>query len=355
MALRIGYGLVTGQRPAASNQSWTEVYRDVVELAVVAEQAGFDTAWVSEHHFTDDGYLSALFPMLGALAARTERIRLGTNVALAPLYHPLRLAEDAAAVDVLSGGRLVLGLAIGYRDEEFQAFGIPKRERVARLEECVEVCRKAWRGEPFSHRGPLVEVNGLLTRPAPPGPPEIWLGGWVDAAMRRAARLADGYISPMGDLDDTVARLAVVDHEARAAGRAEPPLPVATATFVAVSADGEPPPGVLRGLGHMLETYGEWYGSSSDEGGGHQVGEMVQSLAAATPEGASPPNLVVGDPDSVAEQLLPLATAFSGEREHDLVVRLHYPGMGPDEAAAHIRLFADEVMPRLREAVDDAG
>jgi alkanesulfonate monooxygenase SsuD/methylene tetrahydromethanopterin reductase-like flavin-dependent oxidoreductase (luciferase family) len=151
MALFIDYGLVTGQRAPEDLTPWTDVYDDVVAVAVAVETAGFDGLWVSEHHFTDDGYMSGLFPVLGALANATTSLTLGTNVALAPLYNPLRLAEDAAVVDLLSHGRFLLGLAIGYRDEEFSALGVRKRERVARLQECVEVCRKAWTGERFSH------------------------------------------------------------------------------------------------------------------------------------------------------------------------------------------------------------
>src|SRR5438067_9496 len=98
MALHIGYGLIAAQRPPFDQRPWSQVYAEALACAEAAEAAGFDTVWVTEHHFTADGYLSALFPMLGAMAARTSRVRLGTNVALAPLYQPLRLAEDAAAV-----------------------------------------------------------------------------------------------------------------------------------------------------------------------------------------------------------------------------------------------------------------
>src|SRR5205814_4938269 len=141
-------------RLPGSTQSWAEVYDDALAVSEAVDAAGFDTLWVTEHHFTDDGYLSALFPLLAAMAARTSHVVLGTNVALAPLYHPLRLAEDAAAVATIAAGRFLLGLGIGYRDEEFNALGVPKQERVARLVECVEVCRRAWTGEPFSYPGP---------------------------------------------------------------------------------------------------------------------------------------------------------------------------------------------------------
>ena len=150
--LHLDVGLLTAQRLDGSDQPWAELYADTLAIAEEAERLGFDGVWVSEHHFTDDGYMSAVLPVLAAIAARTERVALGTNVALAPLYHPLRLAEDAAAVDLISGGRLLLGLAIGYRDAEFDAFGVAKRERVDRLVECVERVPQGVDGRPVRPR-----------------------------------------------------------------------------------------------------------------------------------------------------------------------------------------------------------
>jgi alkanesulfonate monooxygenase SsuD/methylene tetrahydromethanopterin reductase-like flavin-dependent oxidoreductase (luciferase family) len=340
VALLVDYGLVSAQRAGA--RTWQEEYDDAVALAVAAEDAGFDGYWVTEHHFTDDGYLSALFPLLGALAQATSRMTLGTNVALAPLYHPLRLAEDAAVVDLLSHGRLLLGLAIGYRDEEFAALVVPKRERVARLRECVEICRKAWTGEPFSHRGPTVTVDDLVVRPVPAGPPPIWLGGWVDDAVRRAAVLGDGYISPVGDLDDTRRRVELLD----AGGRQS--LPIATATWVVVTR-GDVPTWAAAGVEHLYANYESWYSSSSDDGGGSAVGSMIGAMRAATSSGL-PPGVAAGTPEQVLEILEPLATAFSADRDHRLCVRLQYPGMTRAEVLDHIALFATEVLPRLRRA-----
>jgi probable F420-dependent oxidoreductase len=345
MALLVDYGLVTAQR--AGGRSWQEEYDDVVAVAAAVEAAGFDGLWVSEHHFTADGYMGALFPVLGALSQATARLALGTNVALAPLYQPLRLAEDAAAVDLLSHGRLLLGLAIGYRDAEFDALGVPKKERVARLRECVEVCRAAWTGEPFSYRGPTVAVDDLIVRPAPPGPPPIWLGGWVDAAIRRAGALGDGYISPVGDLADTRARVELLTAAAEACGRSEA-LPIATASWVVVT-DGATPEWASNGIGHLYQHYEQWYSSSSDDGGGRAVGAMIQGLRAASPSGP-PPGVVAGPPEQVLDGLGPLAGAFSAERDHRLCVRLQYPGMSRAEVLDHVARFAEDVLPGLRAA-----
>jgi alkanesulfonate monooxygenase SsuD/methylene tetrahydromethanopterin reductase-like flavin-dependent oxidoreductase (luciferase family) len=344
--LQIDVGLLTAQRVDGSDEPWTEIYADALAIAEEAERLGFDGVWVSEHHFTDDGYMSALLPVLAAIAARTQRVALGTNVALAPMYHPLRLAEDAAVVDLLSGGRLLLGLAIGYRDAEFDAFGVPKRDRVARLVECVDVCRKAWTGAPFDHAGPLVSAEGLTVRPAPTGPPEIWLGGWVDAAIERAAAIADGYISPVGAVDDTRQRLKVLDEATARLGK--PPLPIATATWLSLDRGGGLSPTVERGVRHLYANYERWYSSSSDGAGGRAVGEAIAGLAGFA-AGEAPPGVVSGTAQQVVDALAPLAE-IGQERTYRMAVRLHYPGMARTEVLDLLGAFADEVVPHLREA-----
>jgi alkanesulfonate monooxygenase SsuD/methylene tetrahydromethanopterin reductase-like flavin-dependent oxidoreductase (luciferase family) len=128
-------------------------YTAMLEQVEYLDQAGFDTIWTTEHHFVDDGYLSSVMPMLAAMAARTKRIKVGSFVLLGPFYHPLRLAEDSALIDVISNGRLRLGIGVGYRREEFEIFQIPRKERVGRTVEAIEILKRAWTGERFDFQG----------------------------------------------------------------------------------------------------------------------------------------------------------------------------------------------------------
>ena len=144
MSVRLGFGLVTCQRYPGDERTDTDLYREAIELAREAERLGFDSVWLSEHHFLDDAYMPSLLPVAAAMSAVTERVEIGTALLLAPLYEPVRLAEDAATVDLLSGGRLVLGLGQGWREEEFEALRVPLRARHRRLEDAVATLRQAW-------------------------------------------------------------------------------------------------------------------------------------------------------------------------------------------------------------------
>ena len=194
MGVRVGVGLFTAQLPAGSKRSFEQEYRETLELVRLAERVGFDSAWVSEHHGSSDGYLPSLLPMLAAFAAVTERIELGTGVVLTPLHDPLRLAEDAAVVDQLSGGRLMLGIGNGWREEEFRMFGASRAERGARTEETIEVLRRAWTGRRFSFEGRTLRYDRVKVTPQPPRPggPPILLGGYTSKAVVRAGRPRTG-------------------------------------------------------------------------------------------------------------------------------------------------------------------
>ena len=186
--VKVGYQL-DFRNPPGSALSFRDLYRESLAQAETAEQLGFDSIWLTEHHFTDDGYLPALMPAAAAVAARTTRVTIGTFVLLAPFYHPLKLAEDAAFVDVVSGGRLRLGIGQGYRDEEFEGFGVPREQRLGRTLETIEILKLAWNGERFSFDGKYFNFHDVrvLPRPVSEPYPELLWGAGAAKAIRRAA------------------------------------------------------------------------------------------------------------------------------------------------------------------------
>jgi probable F420-dependent oxidoreductase len=342
MALRIGIGLFTGQIPAGSSRTFAQEYREMLELVRMAESLGFDSAWVSEHHGSSDGYLPSLLPMLAAFAAVTDRIELGTGLVLTPLHDPLRLAEDAAVVDQLSNGRLILGLGLGWREEEFRMFGASMRERARRTADTIEVLRRAWTGRRFSFEGRTMRFDRVRVTPAParPGGPRIFLGGYDDRALRRAGRLADGYITDATEPENLRHALAVLDEGAASAGRDPRTLAIALTQNAFPWTEGDHWEILRVGLTQQLGAYTAW-----DEG--HDTREH-DSLVPAPDEDEARRWTAAGQPEEVVEALTPIVTSHADRDEVHLVVRLHYPGMDLATAARATSLFAAEVAPALR-------
>lgn len=344
MTVRVGIGLFTGQLPAGSNRTFAQEYREMLDLVRLAESLGFESAWVSEHHGSSDGYLPSLLPVLAAFAAVTERISLGTGVVLTPLHDPLRLAEDAAVVDQLSSGRLILGLAHGWREEEFRMFGVPKAERAKRTEETIEVLRRAWTGHRFSFEGELLHYDRVKVTPEPAraGGPPVFLGGYDRRAVQRAGRLADGYITDETGPDELAENLGVFDEAARGVGRDPNHLGLAVLQNAFAWRDGDPWAQIRNGVVHQLGTYEAW-GAGADTPDLDRLDPAPRSddeLRLATP---------AGTPEEVQRTLGRLVRDLGGRDVH-LVVRLHYPGMGIETAARAIELFAAEVLPALKQA-----
>jgi alkanesulfonate monooxygenase SsuD/methylene tetrahydromethanopterin reductase-like flavin-dependent oxidoreductase (luciferase family) len=179
------------RNPSFAGVSMADRYRATLDMVEWAERLGGMFAGLSEHHGSADGYLPSPLPMAAAIAARTSTIRINIAALIAPFHDPLRLAEDAAVVDLLSGGRLDLIVAGGYVRGEFEMFGVPVSERAARVREAVATLKAAWTGEPFEYRGRTVQVTPA---PAQPGGPKLTLGGSSEGAARRAARIADGFL-----------------------------------------------------------------------------------------------------------------------------------------------------------------
>ena len=164
---------------------------------------GFDDVWLSEHHFIEDGYLPSILLVAAAIAARTSRIRIVSGVLLVPFHNPMRLAEDIATVDLISGGRFELGAGLGFKREEFEGFGVPFKERGVRTNQSLELIRRALVGETVTFKSEFFDFHNIKVTPEPiqKPHPSIWLGGFTPAALRRAVRFGDGFTVPEANRD----------------------------------------------------------------------------------------------------------------------------------------------------------
>jgi probable F420-dependent oxidoreductase len=316
---------------------YARFYADCFEEIEEAERLGYAGIWLSEHHFVDDGYLPSPLVVAAAIAARTERMTIGTNVLLLPMHHPLRVAEDAAVADLISGGRLVLGVGQGYVQHEFEALGFDRKYRPSLFEEGVEIIRRAWEEGRTGYEGKRWRFEDLPFEPRPERRPPIYIGAFRDPAIDRAARMADGFLASTGGgaFAETYRKV----REALAKnGRADEDFPFVASGVAYVHEDSEWARGdVAPAIAYQRSRYAEW---GADRG-------------APEPEQIRPEDLpweryLVGNPNEVADGLIRL----HAEAPYD-----HFcfwgrlPGITHEQALENMRLFASEVAPRVRAAV----
>jgi probable F420-dependent oxidoreductase len=345
----MNFGLLESFRNSDRNEfSYSELYRRHIDLAVEAEEVGYDTIWLTEHHFVEDGYSPAMLPLAGAIAARTKKIRIGTFVLLLPLHHPLHVAESAATVDVLSGGRFDLGLGQGYRPQEFDGFNIPRSQRASRLREGVEIIRRVFTEDNVSHEGKHFTVRNVTLYPKPVQKPHIpiWIGARSRKATERAAR--SGY-----HLAGTGPQQAEIYKEAlTAAGRNPTDFNIAQLRFGYVAArrdrawdDAE------YAIHYLMAKYGQWIAEAADVPGDEQFAKMpsIAELRKLNDTRFLGEPLIIGSPDDAIEML---------ERYTDythLAMGMSLPGLDPKKVRASMRLFAKEVIPHFRRKARAAG
>jgi probable F420-dependent oxidoreductase len=303
-----------------------------------AEALGFDSIWLGEHHNHPLLYPTPLIG-LAAIASRTRRLRLGTGVLLLPLYHPLAVAEEGAMVDMISGGRLILGLGAGYAPEEFSAFGIPIRERGRRLEEGATLVRRLWTEEHVTHEGRYYRVSDVTLGPRPvqqPRPP-IWFAGWVEPAIRRAARLGDAWLGgPSARLDELGECVRIFRETRQEAAPARPTPDMALMRYVFV-ADGLKQAYATVGdamLRIFETTYFRWP---------HPV--VKRPPGTLTIQELARDRFILGSPAQCIEQVERFRQALGLTH---LICRFAFPGVSREVSAASVERFTRDVMPALR-------
>jgi probable F420-dependent oxidoreductase len=203
-------------------RQWGNFFDEALEQTIFAEKVGFSSVWYMEHHGYGEGYIPSPLMALAALAPCTKKMILGTNIIIPPLHNPVKLAEDVAILDVISKGRVILGVGVGYRKREFESFNVKIEERGGRLDEIIPLLRRLWREDRVTHHGRYYRLSNVTVTPKPVqvnGPP-IWIGAWSERAIERAARLGDvWYPGPVADLEKLKACLNIYKRALKRLGK----------------------------------------------------------------------------------------------------------------------------------------
>lgn len=315
--------------PPGGAATAAELYAAALDMAAWADERSCALIVVSEHHASPDGYLPSPLVLAAAIAGRTRRVPIQVAALLVPLHDPLRLAEDLAVLDLVSGGRVSVVCAIGYRPEEYAMFGRPMQGRGRRLEESLALMRRAWSGEPFEHAGRTVRVT---PPPRTPGGPPLFLGGRSEAAARRAARLGLGLLAEGGGDALRQIYLDACREAGRPPGLCVTPAPGAvTSAFVADDVER-----AWRELGpHLLHDatmYAAWLGEGHDA--------VSKSTARSVDELRA---------ERGAYRVFTPEEALAHARAAGLLMLQPLcGGIPPALAWRHLELFGERVLPALR-------
>ncbi len=312
-------------------------FPEALEEVVRAEELGFDSAWLEEHHSVRDHYWPSPLPALAGFATRTSRIALGTDILVAPFYHPVRLAEDVALLDVMSNGRMTLGMAIGYKPDEFTLYGTELAKRGARFEEQLVIIRALWTEERVSFTGVYYSVEGRLEpKPVQKPHPPVWIGGWGDLALQRAATLADNWIpGPTADLPRLLAGKQQFLANLRTAGRPDVVEWPLTRDLIIADTDRE-----ARWLAetHTMAAYRHEYA-----GGWRHP--FIDAAAATDLDRLMEDRFVIGGPEQCVRQIRRFVEQYGMTH---LICRTFFPGMAHTHIMRELELLAREVMPAFR-------
>ncbi len=326
------FGLFGGAQAVSASGVVGQGFKDCIEYNVEADALGYHSTFMVEHHFTGWTQLSATLNLLTWLAARTQHIRVGTAVMVLPWHNPVLLAEQAATLDLLSEGRLDLGIGKGYRYTEFNGFCVPASEAEARFDETLDVLIKAWtRNERFSHHGRFWHFENIVVEPPSaqqPHPP-LWMAAGSDESIRKVAARGCNLLLDQYALPDVIAhRIALYKSEVEARGRTYDPMNVALARDVYIARDEADKQAALERSARQRQRIIDVARAPGQSGGSHV---LAYADSASGNEAAA----LYGSPDEIARKL---------EALHAAGVRYVLASMG-GASRDSLRGFAREIVP----------
>jgi len=317
----------------AAHRTGRELREGLLDLARTASAVGFDHLSAGQHYLSEFTQLQ-LFPFLSRVTAEVDGMELSTGVALLPFHHPVDLAERIGTLDALHDGRTVLGVGAGYRDVEFDAFGVPKGERVARTRECLDLAKRLLEEEGVSYEGEYHSVDGA-TIPVCPDDVRIWMAANADPAVERAARLSDGWlINPHATVGEITEQKATRYDPIRERRGASVAAPLIREAFVAPTS-AEATDAAREHLWGKYQSYIDWGQDEAME----DAGDLHRPF-----EELAEDRFLLGTPAEICAEI------ERYERELDashVILRCHWPGLDYSRTRRCLELLGDEVVPNV--------
>jgi probable F420-dependent oxidoreductase len=316
-------------------------YAEFLEEVLYGEELGFDSVWLEEHHGVKDHYWPSPLIGLAGAVTRTQRLLLGTDVLVMPFYHPVRVAEDMALLQIMSGGRMILGTAIGYKPDEFTLYQVAMDKRGERFEEAIRLIRALWTQPRVDFEGRHYQVRGLALEPRPDPAPPIWVGGWGELALARAARYGDAWVpGPTADMEKLLQARDSYHDRLQEIGvsptsRAAP----LTREVVIAKSDDE---ALAMAEKHVLINYRDEYGGGQWK---HPLIGSRDSTVVDRLDTIGRDRFLIGSPATVRAELQRFVGAFGLDH---LICRLYFPGIPHSFILRELELLAQEVFPAFR-------
>jgi alkanesulfonate monooxygenase SsuD/methylene tetrahydromethanopterin reductase-like flavin-dependent oxidoreductase (luciferase family) len=339
---RMKFGLIVSkQHPPGV--SMVERFREHIEQVRAAREAGFDLIAMGQHYLSTPFQEIQTLPSLARLAAEAGTMRLAATVLLLPLHHPVDVAEQVATMDVICGGRFICGVGLGYRDEEYEAFGVRREERVARFVESLQVIKQLWTDAEVTHHGRFFHLTKarMVLKPVQKPHPPIWFAANNDAAVERSARMADAWVI------NPHAKLSILDHQMalyrQTLQKADKPFPAEVPMIkeLYVAPDRKAAIQECRPfLEAKYQAYASWGQDKAlpeEDSFDLAFEELVQD------------RFIIGDPEDCVRELQRYVDALG---VNCFIFRIQWPGMEQAKVLRTIKLLAERVMPELQKSAE---
>jgi alkanesulfonate monooxygenase SsuD/methylene tetrahydromethanopterin reductase-like flavin-dependent oxidoreductase (luciferase family) len=297
---------------------------EMIAQARAAREAGFASLWFPHHWLTNPMQMLQITPVMGLVAAHAQGMTIGPNILILPPLNPVHVAEEAATLDVLTGGRYILGVGLGYRRPEFDAFGVPLSERAARFGESIALMRRLWREDRVDHKGRFYTVNdaGIGAKPVRPGGPPLYIAGQADVSVRRAARIGDAWLIMNTGLDKIVPLMRTYRAALKEYGRTPMEFPITIECYVGArhaTAHEE----CREPLEYKYSAYAAW---------------GMESRGSASFEDFARDRFIIGDKASVKEEIARYRELLGVDH---FIMRCQWPGLPQEQVLNSIRRLGE--------------